>query len=76
MEAVKERVQEALDQIRPAIQMDGGDVELVDVTEENVVQVRLMGACHGCPMSMLTLQAGIERVVKARVPEIQGVEAI
>jgi len=69
-------VQEALDQIRPAIQMDGGDVELVDVTEDNVVQLRLMGACHGCPMSMLTLQAGIERIVKAHVPEIAGVEAI
>jgi Fe-S cluster biogenesis protein NfuA len=73
---IKERVQEALDQIRPAIQMDGGDVELVDVTEDNVVQLRLMGACHGCPMSMLTLQAGIERIVKAHVPEIAGVEAI
>lgn len=65
MATIKERVQEALDQIRPAIQMDGGDVELVDVTEDNVVQLRLMGACHGCPMSMLTLQAGIERIVKA-----------
>ncbi len=76
MATIKERVQEALDQIRPAIQMDGGDVELVDVTEDNVVQLRLMGACHGCPMSMLTLQAGIERIVKAHVPEIAGVEAI
>lgn len=76
MQSTKERVQEALDQIRPAIQMDGGDVELVDVTEDNVVQLRLMGACHGCPMSMLTLQAGIERIIKARVPEIQGVEAV
>ncbi len=73
---MREKVQEALDQIRPAIQMDGGDVELVDVTEDNIVKVRLMGACHGCPMSLLTLQAGIERVIKARVPEIQGVEAI
>lgn len=76
MPEMKERIQEALDQIRPAIQMDGGDVELVDVTEENIVQLRLMGACHGCPMSMLTLQAGIERVIKARVPEVQAVEAI
>lgn len=73
---MREKIQEALDQIRPAIQMDGGDVELVDVTEDNIVQVRLMGACHGCPMSLLTLQAGIERVIRARVPEIQGVEAI
>lgn len=76
MPAIEERIQEALDQIRPAIQMDGGDVELVGVTEDQVVQLRLMGACHGCPMSMLTLQAGIERVIRARVPEIQGVEAI
>lgn len=76
MPAMKERVQAALDQIRPAIQMDGGDVELVDVTEDHIVQLRLMGACHGCPMSMLTLQAGIERVIKAHVPEIQGVEAV
>lgn len=76
MSRLKEKIQEALDLIRPAIQMDGGDVELVDVTEEKVVQVRLMGACHGCPMSMLTLQAGIERAIRARVPEIQGVEAM
>lgn len=73
---MKEKIQAALDEIRPAIQMDGGDVELVDVTDDNIVQVRLMGACHGCPMSLLTLQAGIERVIKARVPEIQGVEAM
>lgn len=73
---MREKIQEALDEIRPAIQMDGGDVEFVDVTEDNIVQVRLMGACHGCPMSLLTLQAGIERLIKARVPEIQGVEAI
>lgn len=74
--AIEEKIQEALDQIRPAIQMDGGDVELVGVTDEQIVQLRLMGACQGCPMSMLTLQAGIERVIKARVPEVQGVEAI
>lgn len=73
---MEDKIQEALDEIRPAIQMDGGDVELVGVTDENVVQLRLMGACQGCPMSMLTLQAGIERVIRARVPEIAGVEAI
>ena len=73
---MREKVQEALDQIRPAIQMDGGDVELVDVTEDNIVKVRLMGACHGCPMSLLTLQAGIERVIKAVYPKLKGVEAI
>jgi len=76
VESMQDRVQQALDEIRPAIQMDGGDVELVGITDQNIVQLRLVGACHGCPMSMLTLQAGIERVVRARVPEIQGVEAI
>lgn len=79
MEATAElmsKVQAALDELRPAIQMDGGDVELVDITEEGVVQVRLMGACGGCPMSMVTLQAGIERILKRKVPSITGVMAI
>ena len=73
---LKAKVQAALDELRPAIQMDGGDVELVDITEDGVVQVRLMGACGGCPMSMVTLQAGIERIIKRKVPEIVGVAAI
>ena len=73
---MKEKVQQALDQIRPALQADGGDVELVDVTEDGIVQVRLTGACHGCPMSQMTLQAGIEQTVKAHVPEIKSVEAV
>ncbi len=73
---LKAKVQAALDELRPAIQMDGGDVELVDITEDGVVQVRLMGACGGCPMSMVTLQAGIERIIKRKVPEIAGVAAI
>lgn len=71
-----QKVQAALDEIRPAIQMDGGDVELVDITDEGVVQVRMVGACGGCPMSLVTLQAGIERLVKRRVPEITGVQAV
>ncbi len=70
------RAQEALDEIRPAIQMDGGDVELVDITDEGIVQVRMVGACGGCPMSMVTLQAGIERILKRKVPEVTGVEAV
>jgi len=70
------KVQAALDEIRPAIQMDGGDVELVDVTDEGIAQVRMMGACGGCPMSMVTLQAGIERILKRKVPEVTGVEAV
>lgn len=79
MEATVElmtKVQAALDELRPAIQMDGGDVELVDITEDGIVQVRLMGACGGCPMSMVTLQAGIERIIKRKVPSIVGVTAI
>lgn len=71
-----QRVQAALDEIRPAIQMDGGDVELVDITEDGIVQVRMVGACGGCPMSMVTLQAGIERIVKRKVPEVTGVQAV
>lgn len=71
-----QKVQAALDEIRPAIQMDGGDVELVDITDEGIVQVRMVGACGGCPMSLVTLQAGIERLVKRRVPEVTGVQAV
>jgi Fe-S cluster biogenesis protein NfuA len=73
---MKERVAQALDEIRPALQADGGDVELVDITDDNVVQVRLVGACQGCPMSQMTLTAGIEQTIKAYVPEIKAVEAV
>jgi Fe-S cluster biogenesis protein NfuA len=72
---VKERVQEALDRIRPALQADGGDVELVDV-EGGVVKVRLVGACAGCPMSQLTLANGVERVLKEAIPEVERVEPV
>lgn len=74
--AVRDRVQAALDRIRPAVQMDGGDVQLVDVSDEGVVTVQMMGACGGCPMSMLTLKAGIERIVKQQVPEITEIVAL
>ena len=70
------KVQQALDEIRPAIQMDGGDVELVDITDDGIAQVRMVGACGGCPMSMVTLQAGIERIIKRKVPSITAVQAI
>jgi Fe-S cluster biogenesis protein NfuA len=73
---MKEQVQEALEKIRPVLQKDGGDVELVDVTEDKVVQVRLTGACKGCPMSQMTLKNGIERVLLKEVPEIKGVESV
>ncbi len=72
----KERVQEVLDLIRPALQADGGDVELVDVTEDGVVKVALQGACRGCPMSQLTLSNGVERVLKEQIPEVVRVEPV
>lgn len=72
----KERVQEVLDQIRPALQADGGDVELVEVTDDGVVRVSLVGACRGCPMSQLTLSNGVERVLKEQIPEVVRVEAV
>jgi Fe-S cluster biogenesis protein NfuA len=73
---MRERVEEALEQIRPMLRADGGDVELVDVTDEGVVRVRLIGACGGCPMAMMTLKEGIERLLKEEVPEVQEVEAV
>jgi Fe-S cluster biogenesis protein NfuA len=73
--SLKERVEKSLDAIRPALQLDGGDVELVDV-EDGVVKVKLQGACHGCPMAAMTLQMGIERTLKRDVPEIKGVESV
>jgi Fe-S cluster biogenesis protein NfuA len=71
---MKEQVQKALDKVRPMLQADGGDVELVDV-QDGVVKVRLKGACGGCPMSQMTLKNGIERVLKAEIPELKSVES-
>lgn len=73
---MKEQVEAALEKVRPALQRDGGDVELVEVTEDGVVKVRLQGACQGCPMAQMTLQMGIERVLKEMVPEVKTVEAV
>jgi Fe-S cluster biogenesis protein NfuA len=74
---VKDEVVEVLNSIRGALQADGGDVELVDIVEdEGLVKVRLTGACGGCPMSQMTLQMGIERVVKQRVPQVKRVVAV
>ena len=70
-----EKVQEALNKIRPMLQRDGGDVELIGI-KENVVQVRLQGACAGCPMSQMTLKNGIEKVLKEQIPEIKSVENV
>jgi len=67
-----EKVKEVLDKIRPRLQADGGDVELISV-EDGVVKVRLTGACGGCPMATMTLKQGIERVLKSEVPEVKEV---
>ena len=73
---MKDQVEQALEKIRPALMRDGGNVELVEVTDDGVVKVKLTGACGGCPMSQMTLKMGIEKVVKQAVPEVQSVEAV
>ena len=70
---MKEQVQKALDKVRPGLQADGGDVELVDVSPEGVVKVKLTGACRGCPMSQMTLKMGIEKILKQQVPSVKEV---
>ena len=72
---MREKVEAALDKIRPALRADGGDIELVDV-KDGVVTVRLTGACGGCPMSTMTLKMGLERVVKEEVPEVKELVAV
>lgn len=74
---MREKVEKAIDSIRGYLQADGGDVELVDVIEdEGIVRVRLTGACGSCPMSQMTLQMGIERVVRQQVPEVKRIVAV
>ncbi|HQP31216.1 MAG TPA: NifU family protein [Deltaproteobacteria bacterium] len=73
---MKEDVQKALDKTRGYLRQDGGDVELVDVSEDGVVKVKLMGACGGCPMATMTLKSMIEKVVKAEVPGVKTVESV
>jgi Fe-S cluster biogenesis protein NfuA len=73
---MKEKVEAALNKIRPSLQADGGDVELIEVTSDGVVKVRLTGACRGCPLSQMTLKAGIEKVIKQEVPEVKEVVAL
>ena len=73
---MKERVAEVLGKIRPSLQADGGDVELIDVTKEGVVKVKLVGRCSGCPMSQMTLKNGIERVLKEEIPEVKSVQSV
>ncbi|MBN1643832.1 MAG: NifU family protein [Dehalococcoidales bacterium] len=72
---MKEKVQEILNQIRPQLQVDGGDVELVDV-KDGIVSVRLVGHCVGCPMSTMTLKNGIERILKSQIPDVKQVVSV
>ena len=73
---MKELVKKALEKVRPALQRDGGDIELIDVKDDGVVQVRLKGACAGCPMSQMTLKSGVERILKQEVPGVSRVDAV
>ena len=73
---MEEKVKAAIEKIRPMLKADGGDVELIGVSEDGIVQVRLQGACSGCPMSQMTLKNGIDRVIKLEVPEVKAVESV
>lgn len=73
---LEEKVEQSLNTIRPVLQADGGGVELVDVSDDGVVSVRLTGACGGCPMSTLTLKMGIERTLRQQIPEVTRVESV
>lgn len=73
---MRERVQKAIDAVRPGLQADGGDVELIDVSDDGVVKVKLTGACRGCPMAQMTLKMGIEKIIKKEVPEVKEVLSV
>ena len=73
---LEERVENVLRKIRPSLQADGGDVKLVDVTDNGIVKVKLTGACHGCPMATITLKMGIEHSLKKAIPEIKEVRSV
>lgn len=73
---MKEKVEKALDKIRPMLMADGGNIELIDVTAEGVVKLKLTGACGCCPMSQMTLKMGVEKILKQEVPEIKEVIAL
>lgn len=72
----KNEVEEVIDQIRPQLQADGGDVELVEVTDDGIVKVKLMGACAGCPMSTMTVAGVVEKTLKDKIPEVEKVETV
>jgi len=73
---MKAKVQKVIETIRPFLQADGGDIDLIDVTEEGIVKIRLTGACGGCPMSTYTLKMGVEKKLKKEIPEIKAVEQV
>jgi Fe-S cluster biogenesis protein NfuA len=76
VDRMKEKVQKAINEIRPNLQADGGDVELVEVMEDGTVKVKLLGACRGCPMSQMTLKMGIEKYLKKEVPGVREVVSV
>ncbi len=76
MSDIVKKVEDALEQIRPYLQADGGNVSLIEITDDHIVRVELQGACKSCSMSMMTLKAGIEESIKRAVPEIKTVEAV
>jgi Fe-S cluster biogenesis protein NfuA len=76
MVILKDRVDQALDEIRPHLAVDGGNIEIVDITDELEVQVRWLGNCEFCSMSAMTMRAGIEQTIKSRVPEIKSIKAV
>ena len=73
---IKQQVEQALEKIRPFLQRDGGDIQLIEVTDDGVVKVQLTGACQGCPMSQMTLKQGVERALMKEVPNVKEVQAI
>ncbi len=73
---MREKVEAVIQEIRPALQMDGGDCQVVDVTEDGIVKLRLTGACAGCPMSQMTLKMGIEQTLQEKIPEVKAVERV
>jgi Fe-S cluster biogenesis protein NfuA len=76
MHILHNKVEEALNIIRPYLEEDGGNVEIIEITEDNIVKVGLLGACKTCSMSHMTMKAGIEEIIKKTVPEIKGIEAV
>jgi Fe-S cluster biogenesis protein NfuA len=76
MQELYQRVEASLDQVRPYLQKDGGNIELVEITEDYTVRVKLLGACESCPMSFMTMKAGVEESLRSAIPEIKSIEAI